>query len=79
MQRFIDENLRTRNILIKSESKPIESKMDALDWVVRFSEFISSEELQKFFFYFREIYANPEAQVRNNYIQAEHRNTDVVP
>lgn len=61
MQKFIDENMKTKSILVKAESKAIENKMDALDWAVRFSEFISSQELQQFFFYFRELYAHPDA------------------
>jgi hypothetical protein len=68
VQKYIDETLRTRNITVKSRTKPIEAKMETLDWAVRFSDFISSEELQKFFFGFRELYANPDPNVRNLYI-----------
>lgn len=42
--------------------------METLDWAVRFSDYLSNDELQKFFLSFRELYANPDTNIRNLYI-----------
>ena len=42
--------------------------MDTVEWAIRNSDFVSNDEVQKFFLVFRELYANPDPTVRNGYI-----------
>jgi len=58
--------------------RPIEDKLETIEWSLRHTEFISSEEHQKFLVSFRDIYSNADINVRNLYIQANHMNDSVV-
>jgi hypothetical protein len=62
----------------KSSYKTIEDKMETIEWAIRNVEFISNDEIQKFFLVFRDLYASPDAAIRNSYIQANHLNDSIL-
>ena len=68
VQRFIEEHLNWNGKIVRSSYKEIEDKMDTVEWAIRNSDFVSNDEVQKFFLVFRELYANPDPTVRNGYI-----------
>ena len=49
-----------------------------IEWIVRFSEFVSSEEQLKFIQIYRESYGSADLNIRNSFIQAAHLNDSVV-
>jgi hypothetical protein len=63
---------------IRMPYKTIEEKLEILEWSVRFSEYINSEEHQKFMTVYRELYTTMDLGVRNAYIQANHLNDTVL-
>ncbi|CDW86935.1 UNKNOWN [Stylonychia lemnae] len=78
VQKFIEEHLNVLARIVRAEYKTIEDKMDTIEWAVRNADFISNDEIQKFFLVFRELYASPDPQLRNSYIQANHLNDSIL-
>ena len=64
--------------IVKAEYYPIEVKMETIEWACRYVDFMSNDEVQKFFLVFRELYANSDAGIRNGYIQANHSNDSIL-
>ena len=52
--------------------------METIEWSLRHTEFISSEEHQKFLVSFRDVYASTDMAGRNLYISANHQNDSVI-
>lgn len=78
VQKFIEEHLNVLARCVRADYKSIEEKMDTVEWAVRNADFISNDEIQKFFLVFRELYASPDPQLRNSYIQADHLNDSIL-
>ena len=68
VQKFIEEHLNILARIVRADYKTIEDKMDTIEWAVRNADFISNDEIQKFFLVFRELYASPDPELRNSYI-----------
>eukprot|EP00347_Sterkiella_histriomuscorum_P008751 403343892 len=78
VQKFIEEHLNILARIVRADYKTIEDKMDTIEWAVRNADFISNDEIQKFFLVFRELYASPDPELRNSYIQANHQNDSIL-
>jgi hypothetical protein len=63
---------------VRMPYRTLEERLEMLEWVVRFSEFVSSDEQQKFMLVYRELYGSADPNIRNSYIQAEHLNDTVI-
>lgn len=57
MQKFIDEHMNDKLILIRSKNKPFETKIDTLEWLSRYANFYSPENVYMMLSAFKEIYA----------------------
>jgi hypothetical protein len=68
VQKYIEEHLNVLQRVVKAEYQSIEVKMDTIEWASRYVDFISNDEIQKFYLVFRELYASPDASIRNAYI-----------
>lgn len=55
---------------IKSKSRNFESKIDTLEWLSRYANFYSPENVYNVLTTFKEIYTGPDVNHRNNYIAA---------
>ena len=76
-QKFIEEHLTDKLMLIRSRYKGIEDKLDSLEWLSRYANFFSPEDVHMMLSTFKKIYNSSDTNYRNAYIQAEH-SSDVI-
>ena len=72
VQKFIDEHMNDKLIVIRSKNKPFEMKMDTLEWLGRYANFYNPENVYLMISAFKEIYSGPDVNYRNAYIAATH-------
>ena len=58
VQRYIETQLHWMTRVSKFTYKTLEEKLETIEWSLRNTEFISSEEHQKFLISFRDLYAS---------------------
>ena len=58
--------------------RTLEERLEILEWVVRFSEYVSAEEQQRFMQTYRDLYTSTDLNSRNVYIKADHLNDTVL-
>ena len=78
VQKYIEENLNVLSRTVVAEYRSVEDKMDAVEWTVRYADYISNDEIQKFYLVYRDIYASMDKSVRNGYIKANHLNDSIL-
>lgn len=78
LQRYIEVQLQWTARLARLPYKSNEDRMEKIEWCVRNSEFISTEEVQKFLQSFREIYQSMNSPLRQDYISTSHDNDSIV-
>ena len=57
--------------------KSLEERLEEVEWMVRNSEFISTDEQNKFLTTFRELHTTSDVTMRNQFIQSDH-NSDAI-
>ena len=67
-QKFIDEHLNDKMKLVLSKYKPFESKIDSLEWLSRYANFYSPDNVYLLLSNFKEIYNGNDVTYRNGYI-----------
>ncbi len=77
-QRLMENVLLWKARQIKMPYRTLEERLEMLEWGVRFSEYVSSDEQQKFMLVYRELYGSTDPNIRNSYIQAQHLNDSVI-
>ena len=70
-QKFIDEHSVDRERLIRNPDMAITRKMEALEWLSRYAEFISPEYITKTILAFKDVHIkNP--QIKDEYVKFKH-------
>ena len=77
VQKFIDERMNDKLIVIRSKNKPFDAKIDTLEWLTRYANFYNPENVYLMLTAFKEIYAGSDINYRNAYVAAQH-NSDTV-
>jgi len=67
-QKFIDEHLNDHMKLILQKRKDFEPKIDALEWLSRYANFYSPDNVYLLLSNFKDIYNGPDADYRNAYV-----------
>lgn len=70
--------LQWKGSMARQPYRTMEEKMEALEWVVRFCEYLSMEEQTRFMNIYREMYQHPDLATRDLYIKAPHLNESVL-
>jgi hypothetical protein len=70
MQKFVDEHMNDKLIVIRSKNRSFEAKMDTLEWLARYANFYNPENVYLMLAAFKEIYSGPDVAYRNAYISA---------
>jgi hypothetical protein len=65
-------------MIIRSKYKGFETKLDSLEWLSRYANFFSPENVYIMLSTFKEIYNGTDVNYRNAYIQAEHGSDAIV-
>lgn len=78
IQRFADAHVYDQIRVIKDPDTNIKSKMDTLDWLARYSEFISTDSVSNCLKEFKELYSNDNPKVRNEYISSRNHSLAVM-
>lgn len=78
IQLFVNEFLTDKIRIIKGKNKPLEIKMDVLEWLSRFARFISPENAYSVVQAFRDFYQQSPADFRAFYTQADHGSEAII-
>jgi deoxyribodipyrimidine photolyase-like uncharacterized protein len=71
LQKFIDEHMNDKLIVIRSKNRPFDQKMDTLEWLSRYANFYNSEHVYLMLAAFKEIYSGgQDVTYRNSFIAA---------
>lgn len=69
--------MNDKMILIRSKNKPFEVKIDTLEWLSRYANFYSPENVYLMLGAFKEIYSGQDITYRNAYISTQHTSDTV--
>lgn len=78
MQKFIDEHMVDKMRTIQAKNKSFEHKIDSLEWLSRYANFFSPDNVYLMLTTYKEIYNGSDLNYRNGYIQAQHGSDSVV-
>ncbi len=68
VQKFIDEHMNDKLIVIRSKNHTFDSKMNTLEWLSRYANFYNPENVYLMLAAFKEIYGGMDINYRNSYI-----------
>ena len=71
-QKFIDEHSVDRIKIIRSKDNSLTDKINAMDWLARYAEFITPDQISNVVLAYKDIYAGLDSQLRDNYIEHKH-------
>lgn len=72
LQKFIDEHMNDKLIVIRSKNKSFDVKMDTLEWLSRYANFYNPENVYLVLSAFKEIYNGNDINYRNAYVSTDH-------
>ena len=64
--------MQDKLLLIRNKNKPFESKCDSLEWLSRYANFYSPDNVYSLITAFKEIYTGNDVNYRTAYIDAKH-------
>jgi hypothetical protein len=77
-QKFIDEHAIDRAKIIRSVDNTFTDKFNAMDWLARYAEFVSPDQINSVVLSFKEMYANNNDQaIREAFITHKHNSEAV--
>jgi hypothetical protein len=77
IQRFVDEHAVDRVKILKNTEVNLRDKMSVMDWLARYSEFLSGDAISQCIEAFKEIFNTDNATLKNAYIYA-NTNSNVI-
>lgn len=77
-QKFIDEHAVDRAKVIRSLDNTFTDKFNAMDWLARYAEFVTPDQISAVVLSFKDMYANnTDPQVREAFITHRHNSEAV--
>eukprot|EP00347_Sterkiella_histriomuscorum_P015644 403356242 len=77
-QKFIDEHSVDRIKIIRSRDNSLTDKINAMDWLARYAEFVTPDQISNVVMAFKDLYSGPDAQLRDSFINHKH-NSEAIP
>jgi hypothetical protein len=71
-QRFVDEQGNDQVKIVRGSSYSIVEKINAMEWVARYIEFVSPDTVTMIVNYFKDIYTGPDSHRHKTYVEYEH-------
>jgi hypothetical protein len=64
--------------MIRSRDNTLTDKINAMDWLTRYAEFVTPDQISNVIVAFKDIYSGPDTAVRDAYINHRH-NSEAIP
>ena len=77
-QRFIDEHSVDRIKIIRSKDTTITQKINCMDWLARYAEFLTPDQITSVVLSFKDIYTGPNQDLSEAYVIHKH-NSEAIP
>jgi len=77
-QRFIDEHSVDRIKTIRSKDTGITQKINCMDWLARYAEFLTPDQITSVVLSFKDIYTGPNQDLSEAYVAHKH-NSESIP
>lgn len=77
-QKFIDEHSVDKIKIIRSKDTSLTEKINCMDWLARYAEFVTPDQISNVVLAFKDIYSGNDSQMRDNFISHRH-NSEAIP
>ena len=77
-QRFVDEQGNDMVKVVRGTSYTILDKMNAMEWIARYIEFVTPDTIAMITNYFKDVYTGPDSQRSATFVEYEH-SSEVIP